>query len=112
MRRRKAAFAVGVICLGASGFFACAPDRVLVGPGGECFVATDCEPGLVCVPHRNGSRSCSADLSQVEGRPPPMGPQADAAAQDADQDGEPPDDSGAQDTGVDTAAPPVDAGDG
>jgi hypothetical protein len=50
---------------------ACGTDTTLAGAGEECFAATDCQPGLVCVSQRGGARSCSNDLSQVTGRPPP-----------------------------------------
>ena len=50
---------------------ACGTDTSLSGPGEECFAATDCQAGLVCVPQRGGSRLCSNDLTMVAGRPPP-----------------------------------------
>ena len=56
---------------------ACGTDTSLSGPGDECFAATDCQAGLVCVPQRGGSRLCSNDLTMVAGRPPP---EAGAAA--------------------------------
>jgi hypothetical protein len=88
---------------------ACAPDPELVGAGEECFVATDCAPGLVCVPQRGGSRFCSSDLTQVVGRPPPEAGAADAgeggAAGDGPDEGSAPVDGG-QDTSVpDTSVP-------
>lgn len=93
---------------------ACAPERVLVGAGGECFTASDCEPGLVCIPQRSGARVCSADLAQVAGRPPAMGREDAATAEDAETDAPQPDEDSGQgqpDTGVvDTGAPPVDSG--
>ena len=52
---------------------ACGTDSALIGPGEECFAATDCQAGLVCVPQRGGSRLCSNDLTMVAGRPPPEG---------------------------------------
>jgi len=57
---------------------ACANETSLAGAGEECFAATDCLPGLVCVPQRGGSRLCSSDLTQVAGRPPPEAGVADA----------------------------------
>jgi hypothetical protein len=90
---------VGLVGIAVSPL-ACAPDRVLVGAGGECFTATDCEPGLVCVPQRSGARACSADLSQVVGRPPPAGQQD--AARDADEEGSTPEGGPGQDAAVDT----------
>ena len=81
---------------------ACAQDSPLVGPGAECFLASDCQPGLVCVPQRNGGRVCSNDLSQVMGRPPPeagMGDASGDASADAPGDG-PVQETGGQDTGT------------
>lgn len=91
-----------------------------VGPGGECFLATDCASGLICIEQADKTRVCSDDLSRVAGRPPPEG-----GAEEADGGGEggiaeggtsdvvtPPPDTGAPDTNPppDTGAPPVDAG--
>lgn len=79
---------------------ACAPDPALVAAGGECFAATDCEPGLVCVPQRGGARACSSDLSQIVGRPP-----AEAGAADTGG-GDGPDEVGSPDApGQDTSLP-------
>ena len=92
----------------------------LVGLGGECNLATDCEPGLVCVPQA-GKRVCSNDLSGVQKPFQPGG--ADAGAGEGGGDGGEPaeggpipdatsQDTGTQkDTGVD-APPPSDGGAG
>ena len=88
---------------------ACAPKNSASAKGQECFAASDCEPGLVCVPQRSGARICSDDLSQVTGQPPAEAGRADAG--DATTDG-PAADAPAdapQDTGVDTGV--KDAGD-
>src|SRR3954452_19314600 len=77
---------------------ACTPDTPLVAAGGECFAASDCEPGLVCVPQRGGARQCSSDLSMVAGRQPPEGGAADAADGEAGEGG--PLDEGGPDTGM------------
>ena len=50
----------------------CNASTNLVGKGGECFLASDCAPGLVCV-EINKQRVCSDDLTSVAGRPPPEG---------------------------------------
>jgi hypothetical protein len=92
---------------------ACSSETELSGPGAECFAATDCQAGLVCVPQRDGSRLCSNDLTQVVGRPPP-----EAGAEDVEAGGDAPEgsvpDAPGQDTSVpDTSMPdtstPVDA---
>jgi len=93
-------------------FLACDANTTRVGAGAECFLATDCEPGLVCVPQQNGSRICSSDLSRVAGRPPPeAGPRDSGEAGDADDDGAVEDggEDAPVDTGVDTGI--ADAGD-
>ena len=59
---------------------ACSSSPALVAAGGACFAASDCQPGLVCVPQKNGARVCSSDLTQVTGRPPAV---ADAALPEA-----------------------------
>jgi hypothetical protein len=83
---------------------ACTASSSAVGPGQECFAASECEPGLVCVPQRNGGSVCSNDLSQVTGRPPMEPPAPDAGeGGDAPADG-PELDAPPQDTGTDTGA--------
>ncbi|AKV01798.1 hypothetical protein AKJ09_08461 [Labilithrix luteola] len=74
--------------------------------GGECFLATDCAPGLICIEQRDGTRRCSDDLTSVVGKPPG---EAGAAATDGG-DGEaaaPGDASGGDDaaTKPDTSKP-------
>jgi hypothetical protein len=89
---------------------ACASSASKVGAGAECFLASDCEDGLVCVPQANGGRVCSSDISRVAGSPPAEGGAGDANAADATDapaDG-PPADAPVQDTGADTG--PADAG--
>jgi hypothetical protein len=67
--------------------------------GGECFLATDCEPGLVCVPRDDvrdpcnpppGGRVCSADLSKINATTcgPPTGGGGDASAEASSEAGE------------------------
>ncbi len=97
---------------------ACASTSSAVGPGGECFLATDCAPGLICIEQPNKTRICSDDLSRVAGRPPPEG---GAEEGDAGEGGvpegstndvvTPPPDTGTPDTNQpDTGAPSQDAG--
>lgn len=102
----------------------CSSGGGLVGPGGECFLATDCAPGLICIEQPNKTRVCSDDLRRVAGRTPPEGgadedggPEGGATSDAPDQPPDPEDsgvqdtgiqDTGTQDTGVeDTGAPPV-----
>jgi len=99
---------------------ACGTTNSAVDRGGECFYATDCTAGLVCVLQKNGKRICTDDLSGVVGDPPPGSDMGDAANADAPPgeggmtDGPPPQDTGldqnVEDTGQDTGQPPVDAG--
>ncbi|MEA2750726.1 MAG: hypothetical protein QOI41_4869 [Myxococcales bacterium] len=96
--------------------FACAAQTSLSGPGQECFAATDCQDGLVCVPQRGGARLCSDDLSQVTGRPPPEAGAAAEAGGDGPNEANPTDSPVQQDTSMpdtsmpDTSMPPADAG--
>jgi hypothetical protein len=78
--------AVGVVTFGwVAVLAACSTSAKLVGNGGECFQAVDCEQGLVCAPQKNGSRICTGDLTGVQSTLPAGG---DAAA-DATVDGAP-----------------------
>lgn len=61
---------------------ACATKPAAAGAGDECFEATDCQAGLICVPQPSGARICSNDLTKVTGRPPP-----EAGAADTGRDG-------------------------
>lgn len=95
---------------------ACTAKTTSVGPGGECFLATDCAPGLICIERPDKTRICSDDLSRVTGRPPAEGGAArdavadsarDAAAADAPS---PTKDSGDVDTGLEPdSGEPIDA---
>lgn len=123
--RRRAAivFAAGLtVALGSSFLLivieACSSSSALVGPGGECFLATDCAPGLVCLEQPNKTRVCSDDLRGVAGRAPPDGAAVtDDAGDGGTTDGapdaaiSPPRDAGGAETGspADTGAPPMDA---
>jgi hypothetical protein len=109
-RRVRVALVAVVLAVPAALAAACAPKNAASGAGQECFVASDCEPGLVCVPQRGGARICSSDLSQVTGRPPtePEVPEAGDATTDGPEPDAPEQETGA-DTGVDTGI--VDAGD-
>ena len=98
--------------------FACASQPSLAGAGEQCFAATDCADGLLCVPQRDGSRLCSDDLSQVSGRPPAGPDAAMTEAGDGPREATPTDGQGGQDTSMpdtsmpDTSMPPVDASEG
>ena len=109
--------ALAVLVVGS----ACTAKVTQVGAGGECFLASDCAPGLICIEQANKPRICSDDLSRVAGRPP-----AEPGADEDGGDGEggvpdgsagdvtqPPPDTGVPDTNQpppDTGAPPQDAG--
>jgi hypothetical protein len=54
----------------AAAAMACSSKSSLVGSGGVCQVATDCADGLICVPQKDGSSVCSADLTGVQQLPP------------------------------------------
>ena len=89
---------------------ACKPEVTPVGPGGECFLATDCAAGLVCVEQPNRSRICTDDLSRVTGQG--SGGRADAAAEDGGRvDGSVPDGSGPEPGPPDAGSPDTGAPD-
>lgn len=99
-RRVRAAVVLVPLALAVLVPLACANETTLSGPGEECFAATDCQAGLVCVPQRSGSRLCSSDLTQVEGRPPPE------AGADAGEAGDGPEEGSVTDAPVqDTSMP-------
>src|SRR5688572_33385332 len=85
----------------------CNASTNLVNKGGECFLASDCAPGLVCV-EVNKQRVCSDDLTGVAGRPPPEGgaPREAGEGGDADPDAPPIEDSGTDTNKPDTFVPP------
>ena len=101
---------------------ACSKENAAIDRGGECFFASDCAPGLICVEQRDkGIRICTDDLSGVAGDPPDLGGEGDASNEAAQADGPVVSDTGTdqnvatdtgggQDTGVDTGQPPVDSG--
>jgi hypothetical protein len=117
--RIRIGIVIGSIAVGLAAMFACAAQPSLSAAGGECFAATDCVDGLVCVPQRDGSRLCSDDLSQVAGHPPPEGGGAmmTEAGGDGPREANPSDSPQGQDTSMpdtsmpDTSMPPLDAGD-
>jgi len=82
----------------------------LAGNGGDCFVTTDCQEGLVCVPQKNNTSKCSADLTNIAGQVPAEGGVKEAGA--AQEGGKTPTDGGGtpvKDTGSpvqDTGSPP------
>ncbi len=122
---QHAALGLTVTFAGLLAASACTSKQSPVGPGGECFLATDCAPGLVCVEQRNQTRICTDDLSSVAGRPPPEAGPMDAG--DGGEGGEgvdgespdvgpppPPPDGSVPDvvsTPPDSGPPPEDAGD-
>jgi hypothetical protein len=82
----------------------------LAGNGADCFVTTDCQEGLVCVPQKNNTSKCSSDLTNIVGQLPAEGGVMEAAA--AQEGGKTSTDGGGtpvKDTGSpvqDTGAPP------
>ena len=82
---------------------ACSSAASLVPKGGECFAATDCAAGLVCIPRKDGTRACDSDLTSVE--KPATGASTDAGAPAADAG--PADDAA---TSTDATAPRPDGG--
>ena len=73
---------LGLVLLGS----ACSEAK-LVGAGGECLQATDCEDGLVCIP-QGSQRVCSSDLSKIQKTGDGTGSGDGAAAADASPSGD------------------------
>ncbi len=93
---------------------ACSTKASLVAQGGECELATDCADGLVCIPQKDGTRTCDSNLSSIE-KPAgaggtdaavPPAPTAEAGA----GDGAGPTDAGTGPKPDVNVPPPVDAG--
>jgi len=86
----RVAAALASLAFVASAVCACKTAE-LVPAGGECALATDCQPGLVCLGKPDGTRTCESDLSGVTNPVPPNArdgggdatPAADGAAPDA-----------------------------
>ncbi|WP_394828875.1 hypothetical protein [Pendulispora albinea] len=81
-------------------------ENKLAGPGGDCFQATDCEDGLVCVPSGN-RKVCSNDITGLQTPPAKDASLNDAARADAPV---PNDAYRPPDTSVPDTRPPVDTG--
>lgn len=94
-----------VLTVGLAAVFsilACTSNVSPVGLGGECFIATDCLTGLICVEQANKTRICTDDLSRVAGRPPPTdaGEAGVTDGSKADVSVPPLEDTGAPDSGT------------
>jgi hypothetical protein len=78
VRLVRAGLALGGVVAGCGVILACSATPKLVGAGGDCFQATDCQEGLVCAPDMTmgGKRTCTSDLTSIQ--KVPMMPTADA----------------------------------
>ena len=86
---------------------ACSERAGAIASGGECFLATDCEPGLICVDLGEGIRTCTNDLSEVAGNPPDPMEEGDA---EPNEGGNNDATTGTPDATPDVITPIVDAG--
>jgi hypothetical protein len=120
-RERALGLAIAVAVSGVFGVLgalqsACSSSPTLVGAGQACLNATDCQPGLVCVPQGNGGdRVCSDDLSGIQktettdsGATSEAGGGKEGGAQSNDGGGQGSTDSGGNTQ--DNFVPPVDSG--
>jgi hypothetical protein len=102
---------------------ACSSPAKLAGQGGDCYVSTDCQEGLVCIPATamcgNQAHKCSSDLSCIMSMLDSGGDAAMMMMGDGGtpKDGAPPMDSSPQDTGMgqdmgmmQDVMPPMDTG--
>ena len=87
----------------------CGTKAKLVAQGGECFQATDCADGLVCIPQKDGRRICDNDLSGIQvtedAAPPPPRDGGRDGASDGPTDAPAPPTDGEADTGGGADAP-------
>jgi hypothetical protein len=87
---------------------ACSQKDSTVAKGQPCFLASDCDPGLVCVPQDNGTRICTDDINGIAGDGPMEAgadanmPEAGEGGGDAPSDSPPPMDSGQDTSPMDT----------
>lgn len=117
-RRTRRVLAAAVAALGLAVLpEACSPSNDAVGLGGDCALTNECEPGLVCVPAKGGTRICSNDPSGIN-KPVPV-PGRNEAGMLVTEDGQvidapftPPDDDATvtPPTKKDVDQPPVDSG--
>ncbi len=71
---------LGIVIVGISALSgvalvpACSSQAALVGQGGQCELASDCQNGLICAPQQTGASMCpcvcTSDLSGVQKLPP------------------------------------------
>jgi hypothetical protein len=104
----RLAAALALLAFVASAVCACKTAE-LVPAGGECSLATDCQPGLVCLGKPDGTRTCESDLSAVT-NPVPPNMRDGAAEAEAPRDGatdapRPPDDATIDTSRPDTSVP-------
>ncbi len=57
---------------------ACSTPPKLVPQGGECFQATDCADGLVCLPEKAGHSTCDSDVGRIQKTEDAAPPRSDA----------------------------------
>ena len=109
--RTRSWLALGAIAIWGMSVVAACKSATLGPQGGECALATDCQPGLVCIAKQDGTRTCESDLTSVTKAVPPGARDtgADGTANDGDTPDAPvvPPTDGA--TLPDTSPPPVDA---
>jgi len=60
----RTALLAGAVVLAVAA--ACSTQAQLAGSGAQCFAATDCQEGLVCIPQKGGTSICSNNLSQIQ----------------------------------------------
>ncbi len=60
----RTALLAGAVVLAVAA--ACSSQAQLAGAGAQCFAATDCQEGLVCIPQKGGTSICSNNLSQIQ----------------------------------------------
>jgi hypothetical protein len=103
-------FAAGLGIAVAGAVAACSSSAKLAGQGGQCFAATDCEDGLVCVPQPDGRSACTNDVSGIV-HMEDAAAMPDAAVRDGTMtDAPPPNDGAQQDTAPQPdSAPPMDS---
>ena len=65
---------------------ACSAKAPLVGQGGDCQLATDCQDGLICAPQKTGSTACPCTCTNSTQGVQQLPPAADAGKPAASAD--------------------------
>jgi hypothetical protein len=93
-------FAIAAVASLPFSFAACSSKATLAGQGAQCNLTTDCEEGLVCIPQKGGTSTCSSNLGSIQQLPPATDSGAPAPVSDAGENDDGPGITVPEDTGA------------